>query len=62
LPVHIGTVAIQSLSQLGDPSAREAVQRFRDRLAQAPAASGFQRELQDEATQAADRALAQLDH
>jgi hypothetical protein len=61
LPVHVGTVALQSLGQLGDPAARAAVERFRDHLKQSPAASGFQRELQDEAAQAADQALARLD-
>jgi hypothetical protein len=60
LPVHVATVAVQGLAQPGDSTARDAVQRFRDRLDQLPAAAGFERELRAEATQAADRTLALL--
>ncbi|HKP56396.1 MAG TPA: hypothetical protein VJV78_06745 [Polyangiales bacterium] len=59
LPLHVETVAVQGLSHSGDAErARPAVERFRMRLQQAPAADGFERELQQEAMTAADRALA----
>jgi hypothetical protein len=58
LPVHIGTLAAEGLSQIGDPSARPAVERFRARLAEQPAADSFSQELRSEALATADRALA----
>ena len=59
LPVHVATLAARGLSKLGDPSAREAVERFRARVAGTPAADGFQKELYAEALAAADSALSQ---
>jgi hypothetical protein len=58
LPVQIGTLAAEGLANLGDPSARPAVERFRARLAEQPAADSFSRELRSEALATADRALA----
>jgi hypothetical protein len=58
LPVHLGTLAAEGLARIGDPSARPAVVRFRDRLAAQPAADSFSRELRSEALASADRALA----
>ncbi len=58
LPVHVATLAARGLSKLNDPSARDAVQRFRERVAAPPqAADGFERELYAEARAAADSAL-----
>jgi hypothetical protein len=58
VPVHVATLAAESLARIGDASARPAVERFRARLAQQPAADDFGRELQTEALATADRALA----
>jgi hypothetical protein len=59
LPLHVETVAVQGLSRSADAAqARPAVERFRQRLEQAPAADSFERELQQEAISAADQALA----
>lgn len=58
LPVHIGTLAAEGLARIGDPSARPAVERFRARLAERPAADSFSQELRSEALATADRALA----
>lgn len=59
LPLHVETVAVQGLAHSADAErARPAVERFRQRLQQGPAADGFERELQQEAMTAADRALA----
>jgi hypothetical protein len=60
LPLHVETVVVEGLAQLGDPSARAAVEQFRARLAAAPAPKGFELELHHEAEIAADRALARL--
>ena len=60
LPLHVETVAVQGLAHGADAErARPAVERFRERLQQAPAADSFERELQHEAITAADQALAQ---
>jgi hypothetical protein len=58
VPVHVATLAAEGLARIGDASARPAVERFRARLAQQPAADSFARELQTEALATADRALA----
>jgi hypothetical protein len=59
LPLHVETVAVQGLSHSADAErARPSVERFRQRLQQAPAADSFERELQQEAITAADQALA----
>lgn len=58
LPVHIGTLAAEGLARIGDPSARPAVEKFRERLAAQPAADSFSQELRSEALATADRALA----
>jgi len=60
LPLHVETVAVDGLAQLGDTSARAAVEQFRARLAANPAPTGFELELHHEAEIAADRALARL--
>jgi hypothetical protein len=60
LPVHMATLAVQGLGRSGDSAARVALQHFSDALAQAPAATGFERELHDEAERAADQALVRL--
>jgi hypothetical protein len=60
LPVHMATLAVQGLARSGDPAALGALQQFRDRLTQAPASTGFEHELHDEATQATEQALARL--
>jgi hypothetical protein len=60
LPVHIATLAAEGLAQIGDPSARPAVQLFRARVAEQPAADSFSQELRSEALATADRALATM--
>lgn len=61
LPVHVASLAVQGLAHSGDPRARSAVERFRARLDEAPQTDdAFARELQAEAEQTADRALAML--
>lgn len=61
LPVHVASLAVQGLARNGDPRARSAVERFRARLADSPQTDdSFARELQAEAQQTADRALAML--
>jgi hypothetical protein len=62
LPVHVATLATDGLARIGDPSARTAVEQFRTRVAEKPAADSFERELRSEALAAADRALAKLPH
>jgi len=54
------TLAVQGLGRLRAGSARAALTTFRARIAGAPAPGGFELELQQEALQAADRALARL--
>lgn len=58
LPVHVGTLAADGLANVGNPSARPAVERFRARVAEHPAADSFSQELRSEALASADRALA----
>ena len=60
LPVHVATVAVQGLARFGDARVLRAAEHFRDRLAQLPAASGFEGELHDEAVHATELALAKL--
>jgi uncharacterized ParB-like nuclease family protein len=60
MPLHVQTVAVDGLARLGDASARDAVEQFRTRVAESAPASGFELELQKEAAQAAERALARL--
>lgn len=61
LPVHVASLAVHGLARRGDPRARSAVERFRARLADAPQTDdAFALELQAEAEQTAERALATL--
>ena len=60
IPLHVQTVAAQGLGRLRAASAREELTRFRARIAQSAPRGGFELELQQEALQAADRALARL--
>jgi hypothetical protein len=63
LPVHVASLAVQGLARHGDARARAAVERFRARLREAPETDdAFALELQAEAEQTADRALAALTH
>lgn len=59
LPLHVQTLAVEGLSRLGTSSARAALTAFRAQLAQSER-EGFELELQHEAEQATDRALARL--
>jgi hypothetical protein len=60
LPVHVASLAAEGLAQIGDPTARPAIERFRTRLSEQPAADSFSQELRSEALATADRALAQF--
>ena len=60
IPLHVQTVAVQGLGRLRAGQARAALTAFRARIAQSPPHGGFELELQQEALQAADRALARL--
>jgi hypothetical protein len=60
LPLHVETVAVQGLVELGDARALEAVERFSARLAALPESTGFEEELRREATLAASTAKTRL--
>jgi hypothetical protein len=59
LPLHVQTLAVDGLSHFSNPESRAALEAFRDRLAQ-DKREGFELELQREAQQATDRALARV--
>lgn len=58
-PLHVQTLAVEGLAKLGTPAAQAALTQFRAQLSQTER-QGFELELQREAEQATDRALAQL--
>jgi hypothetical protein len=57
--LHVKTLAVEGLGKLGTPAAQAALTQFRAQLG-ATERQGFELELQREAEQAADRALARL--
>jgi hypothetical protein len=58
-PLHVQTLAVEGLAKLGTPAAQAALTEFRSKLGLSER-QGFELELQREAEQAADRALAKL--
>lgn len=60
IPLHVQTVAVEGLGRLRAGTARAALTAFRARIAQSPPQAGFELELNREAVEAADRALARL--
>lgn len=57
--LHVKTLAVEGLAKLGTPAAQTALTQFRAQLGETQR-QGFELELQREAEQAADRALARL--
>ena len=60
LPLHVETLAVMKLGELGDGSARPAVERFADRIAALPPAEGIDEELRTEAISAARTTLSRI--
>lgn len=60
LPLHVATLAVRSLGQIGDEAGRGAVERFLARLLAAGPATGFEAELRREAEAEALSALREL--
>jgi hypothetical protein len=60
LPLHVETVAVQGLTELGDSRALPAVERFGARVAARSDAVGFEAELREEAAAAARAARTRL--
>lgn len=60
VPLHVQTLAVQKLGELGDGRARGAVERFAARAAALPAADGIDEELRVEAIDAARDALKRI--
>lgn len=58
--LHVQTLAVQKLGELGDARARGSVERFAKRVAAMPAAEGIDEELRVEAAQAARATLARI--
>jgi len=58
-PLHVKTLAVEGLGKLNTPAAQAALTQFRAQLGETQR-QGFELELQREAEQAADRALARL--
>ena len=58
-PLHVKTLAVEGLGKLGTAAAQAALTQFRAQLGETQR-QGFELELQREAEQAADRALARL--
>lgn len=58
-PLHVKTLAVEGLGKLATPAAQAALTQFRAQLGETQR-QGFELELQREAEQAADRALARL--
>jgi hypothetical protein len=58
-PLHVKTLAVEGLGKLNTPAAQAAPTQFRAQLGETQR-QGFELELQREAEQAADRALARL--
>jgi hypothetical protein len=61
LPLHVQTLAVEGLARLATPDAMQALQAFRTELGTVER-QGFEQELQHEAQQLTDRALARLSH
>jgi hypothetical protein len=59
LPLHVQTLAVEGLAHQASPAAQAALTQFRTQLASSER-QGFELELQREAEQATDRALARL--
>ena len=59
VPLHVQTLAVDGLSHFTSPETKVALEKFRDQLAQGKR-EGFEAELQQEAQQATDRALARV--
>ncbi|MBX3223013.1 MAG: hypothetical protein KF795_21050 [Labilithrix sp.] len=60
LPLHVETLAVMKLGELGDGTARPAVERFADRVAALPPAEGIDDELRVEAISAARTTLSRI--
>lgn len=60
LPLHVQTLAVMKLGELGDASARGAVERFAARVAELPPGEGIDEELRAEAAEAARGTLARI--
>jgi hypothetical protein len=60
LALHVQTLAVEKLGELGDGRARASVERFAKRVAALPAADGIDEELREEATAAARATLAKI--
>jgi hypothetical protein len=58
--LHVQTLAVQKLGELGDTRARGSVERFAKRVAAMPAAEGIDEELRVEAAQAAQATLTRI--
>ena len=59
LPLHVRTLAVQRLAQLGDPSANDAIARFGARIAALRPAEGIDESLREEALAVASNATPQ---
>lgn len=59
LPLHVQTLAVQRLAQLGDTSASDAIARFAARIAALPPAEGIDESLREEALTVASNATPQ---
>ena len=60
LPLHVETLAVQGLFELGDPRALPAVRRWSERVAELPRGNGLEQALRSEAQLAAQATLASL--
>jgi len=56
LPLHVQTLAVQRLTELGDPAAKAAIDRFSARLAAMPPLEGIDESLRTEAVAVANAA------
>jgi hypothetical protein len=60
IALHVKTLAVQKLGELGDTRARGPVERFAKRVAAMPPAEGIDEELRVEAAQAAQATLSRI--
>lgn len=60
IALHVQTLAVMKLGELGDPRARGAVERFATRVAALPASEGIDEELRVEAIAAARTTLSRI--
>ena len=60
IALHVQTLAVMKLGELGDPRARGAVERFATRVAALPVSEGIDEELRVEAIAAARTTLSRI--